>query len=230
MFPRTSYIAPNVSYFRINLQTGKKEAKILDQEQKKKQDDSIGVIDDDEANPDKTESGKLRSYQELQDTLAEQKMKLNTEFEQITVLVENFANATTGAKINIMEDLEYYLHQFDNADDFAAFGGLERVLRPAVETSGDADVRAKAAVLFGSCVQGWIPKELLETFDTRIIQWDTLSSLRLVDIRGLMNVKISLLIEIGIQCNHKTPLWTPTKWVLFRANQKCRSALSTEGG
>ena len=135
--------------------TGKKEAKILDQEQKKKQEDSIGVIDDGDANTEKTESGKLRSYQELQDILAEQKMKLNTEFEQITVLVENFANATAGAKLNIMEDLEYHLHQVDNAEDFAAFGGLERVLRPAMEDSGDADVRAKAAVLFGSCVQEW---------------------------------------------------------------------------
>ena len=135
------------------METGKKEAKILDQEQKKKREDSIGVIDDDKANLEKTESGKLRSYQELQDLLAEQKMKLNTEFEQITVLVENFANATVVAKINIMEDLEYYLHQFDNAEDFAAFGGLDRVLRPALEVSHDAEVRAKAAVLFGSCVQ-----------------------------------------------------------------------------
>lgn len=136
------------------METGKKEAKILDQEQKKKREDSIGVIDDDDkTNPEKTESGKLRSYQELQDLLAEQKMKLNTEFEQITVLVENFANATVVAKINIMEDLEYHLHQFDNAEDFAAFGGLDRVLRPALEVSHDAEVRAKAAVLFGSCVQ-----------------------------------------------------------------------------
>ena len=95
----------------------------------------------------------------MQDILAEQKMKLNTEFEQITVLVENFANATTDVKINIMEDLEYYLHQFDNAEDFAAFGGLERVLRPALEATADAEVRAKAAVLFGSCVQGRLPKE-----------------------------------------------------------------------
>ena len=91
------------------METGKKEAKILDKEHKKKQEDSIGVIDDDDANAGTTESGKLRSYQELQDILAEQKMKLNTEFEQITVLVENFANATTDVKINIMEDLEYYL-------------------------------------------------------------------------------------------------------------------------
>ena len=140
--------------FRINLETGKKEAKLLDEVHKKKQDESIGVIDDDDANTEKTDSGKLRSYQELQDLLAEQKMKLNTEFEQITVLVANFANATAGEKINIMEDLEYHLHQYDNAEDFAAFGGLERVLRPAMESSGDADVRAKAAVLFGSCVQG----------------------------------------------------------------------------
>ena len=89
-----------VSTFRINLETGKKEAKLLDKEHKKKQEDSIGVIDDDDANAGQTESGKLRSYQELQDILAEQKMKLNTEFEQITVLVENFANATTDVKIN----------------------------------------------------------------------------------------------------------------------------------
>ena len=154
-----SFHRTTVSTFRINLETGKKEAKLLDKEHKKKQEDSIGVIDDDDTNAGQTESGKLRSYQELQDILAEQKMKLNTEFEQITVLVENFANATTDVKINIMEDLEYYLHQFDNAEDFAAFGGLERVLRPALEASGEAEVRAKAAVLFGSCVQGRLPKQ-----------------------------------------------------------------------
>ena len=139
----------------MNLETGKKEAKILDQEHKKQQEDSIGIIDDDARNAKKADTGKLRSYQELQDILAENKMKLNTEFEQITVLVENFANATSDGKITIMEDLEYHLHQYDNAEDFAAFGGLERVLRPAMEASDDAAVRAKAAVLFGACVQEW---------------------------------------------------------------------------
>jgi nucleotide exchange factor SIL1 len=109
------------------------------------------IVDDGDANP--SEKSNLRSYQELQDALAENKMKLNTEFEQISVLVEHFGNSSTAQRVLILEDLEYYLHQSDNADDFAAFGGLESVVRPALEAVDETEIRARAAILLGSSMQ-----------------------------------------------------------------------------
>ncbi len=145
-------VLPSGLHYRLNLSTGKKEAKLLDKEGKKRQDDSIADIADDGTEA-ASDNGRLRSYHELQQLLAEQKMKLNTEFEMISVLVEHYGNSSTEDRAVILEDLEYLLHQYDNADDFAAYGGLDKIVRPAMEEAGDGAIREKAAILFGSCVQ-----------------------------------------------------------------------------
>ena len=75
-----------------------------------------------------------RSYQDLQDIVSERQIAFNTEFEKVQVLLSQYANASREARLAILEDLEFYLHQYDNARDFVAVGGLEAVARPAMES------------------------------------------------------------------------------------------------
>ncbi len=60
--------------------------------------------------------------------------KFNTEFEQVKVLVDFFSNASSHkARSDILEDLEYLLHQYDNARDFVNVGGLEATVLNVLE-------------------------------------------------------------------------------------------------
>lgn len=109
---RPGQVVPSGLHVRLNLETGKKEAKLMDNQS----DDSIKKIDDDAKSP------KLRSYKDLQDSIAKEKIKFNSEFENVQVLASNFGNSSVKGKVVILEDLEYYLHQYDNARDFVTIG------------------------------------------------------------------------------------------------------------
>lgn len=167
---------PRGLHVRMNLATGKKEAKLLTE-----QEESIKKIDDDAAETPKPET-KFRSYQELQDALAEQKMRLNAEFENVETLIKFYGNSTDEERLLILEDLDYYLHQIDNARDFVAFGGLEIIVQEALNSESE-ELREKAAILLAGAVQsnpgvqeralglGWM-KRLLDhlTRDTEVFR------------------------------------------------------------
>ena len=52
----------------------------------------------------------------------------------------------------ILDDLEYYLHKYDNAVYFADLGGMV-LLTHLINTSSDVGVVAKAALTLGSACQ-----------------------------------------------------------------------------
>ena len=58
------------------------------------------------------------------------KMQFNRDVEHIKVLIANYDNSTLDDKIVILDDLDYYLHQFDNANDFIFLEGLPKVVIP----------------------------------------------------------------------------------------------------
>jgi len=43
-----------------------------------------------------------------------------------------YSNASSEEKLDILEDLEYFLHQYDNARDFVTVGGLEAIVEGAL--------------------------------------------------------------------------------------------------
>lgn len=136
---------PKGLHVRMNLSTGKKEAKILDEKE-----ESIKKIDDDAK--EEVKPTKFRSYQDLQDALAEQKMKLNAEFENVETLVKYYGNSTDEERVLILEDLDYYLHQIDNARDFVALGGMNLIIKEALNSHSEI-LRERAAILFAGAVQ-----------------------------------------------------------------------------
>ena len=88
---------------------------------------------------------------EIQDAM--DKLKMNKDVDSIISLMANFANATDiDGKLNILEDLDYFMHQIDNARDFVSLGGLTRIILPGLK-SDSAKVSAKTAILLGSSAQ-----------------------------------------------------------------------------
>ncbi len=58
------------------------------------------------------------------------KMQFNRDVEHIKALIANYDNSTIDDKIVILDELDYYLHQFDNANDFVFLEGLPKVVIP----------------------------------------------------------------------------------------------------
>ena len=58
------------------------------------------------------------------------KMQFNRDVEHIKALIANYDNSTIDDKIVILDELDYYLHQFDNANDFVFLDGLPKVVIP----------------------------------------------------------------------------------------------------
>ena len=83
------------------------------------------------------------------------KMKFNKDIETIKSLMAVYDNSTIEGKINVLEDLDFLLHQIDNARDFVSLGGLNKIILPALESLEiSEEIVAKAAILVGSASQG----------------------------------------------------------------------------
>lgn len=158
-------------HYRINLETGKKEAKILDDSNAKK-NENAPIIASSENQNDEEELEKIspERLKEMQDILA--KLNMNKDVENIKTLMANFDNSSQDAKLAILEDLDFYMHQIDNARDFVTLNGLTQIIRPAL-TCGIMEIVAKAAIVLGSSAQANpqvqnaifntpIPQDLLE--------------------------------------------------------------------
>merc|ERR1712241_401645 len=142
-------------HYRINFETGKKEAKILEEgtesdENKVKVTTPIlsdqNVIEDDQP----SEQISPEQIKEMKDVM--EKMKLNKDIENIKHLMSNYDNSTLDSKLVILEDLDYYMHQIDNAQDFVTLNGLNKIILPSLRSS-EEDLVAKAAILLGSASQ-----------------------------------------------------------------------------
>ncbi|XP_005093247.1 nucleotide exchange factor SIL1 [Aplysia californica] len=99
------------------------------------------------------EQKKFRSYDELKKVMQDAKMSVKTEGEIVTELLSRLQNPSLGKEeaVLILTDLEYYLHQIDNARLFSDQGGLNS-LRQFLNKS-DPDIRAGAAHSLGAALQ-----------------------------------------------------------------------------
>ncbi len=81
-----------------------------------------------------------------------EKMKMNKDIEVIKHLMANFDNSTLEQKLVILEDLDYYMHQIDNARDFVSLNGIDKIILPSLESKNEELVE-KGAILLGSSAQ-----------------------------------------------------------------------------
>ncbi|XP_060088960.1 nucleotide exchange factor SIL1 isoform X2 [Heteronotia binoei] len=73
---------------------------------------------------------RFRSIEKLKEEFMELNMQLETDFEIMSKLINRF-NSTTSTleeKIAALYDLEYYVHQVDNAKDLLSLGGLQLLI------------------------------------------------------------------------------------------------------
>lgn len=191
-------------HIRMNLQTGVKEAKLLDDEDEAKHSHAPQVMespepantnkavisvekndseDEEETDPKaalmrdniiealkqiKSEDGlnakdsienaekrkkNLRSYEELKENFDALNIKVETDVEILTNLMNRYKNAELDEeRASLLEDMEYLVHQFDNAITFVDMGGLQEIVLPGMNSTSNI-IKQGALHLLGSAVQ-----------------------------------------------------------------------------
>jgi len=179
---------PQGLHVRMNLQTGLKEAKLMDGDDGKKyhsnKDSKQKFITIDKnviskqhlkealkdfrdkfhnESPDGENSGQLqsqldgsknfRSIEEIRKELEGVDLFVKKDIEIITAHVEmlNSTDATLAEKEHALDELEYYVHQIDNARDLDSIGGLFLVIK--LMNSTEPSLASRATYVLGSATQ-----------------------------------------------------------------------------
>ena len=172
---------PSGLHVRLNIQTGKKEAKLLGEQTTEREEDfsqetlkeALKNIKADfkPSEVSGSESSTFRSMEELKAALGDIETKVETDLEIIKKLFSKFHRSSSEEeRAVILEDLEYYTHQYDNALMFVELDGIRDIVLPSLNSSQPA-VRQKAAHLVAGAAQSnpqfqiaALESGLLETF------------------------------------------------------------------
>ena len=184
----------------MNLETGKKEAKLLEQDKDNslwKEEgglnhealkEAMKNIKADDNNEAKTEfdPDKFRSMQELKDALGDVQMNMKTDLELLTKLINEFKQSKDDVdKVTILEDLEYYVHQYDNALLFVDMGGLKDIIIPSLNSS-NAQIRLHCCLLLSGAAQS-NPKFQISALEAGLLE--TLLRMTTLDVDPLVSTK-----------------------------------------
>ncbi|XP_051870274.1 nucleotide exchange factor SIL1 [Pristis pectinata] len=186
-------------HVRLNLETGKNEAKIPDDERGNsglkywkqgrrqgmvntnsksftaeelkralklmKQEGNIEVEEDHQEKVRKT----FRPIKELMKDFEAMNVMMETDMEIINKLIDKFnsTSATLEEKIGALYDLEYYVHQVDNAKHLVSTGGLQLVINALNAT--EPLIQEYAAFVLGSTLSG-NPKVQIEAMEAGSLQ------------------------------------------------------------
>ncbi|CAF1056521.1 unnamed protein product [Adineta steineri] len=209
-------------HVRLNLETGAREAKLLDNDNKEQSssNDMIPLsthVDEQEriskenlerafANLDFTKDdvktdqkhedevkAKFRGYDELKKDFESMNMKVQTDQEILTDLMNKLRTTDNNEdRKTILTDLEYYLHQYDNAIFFADNNGLELLMQLLNTTNTNNDVRHFTSLALGAAFQG-NPKVQSKGFNLNFVPY----LLRLLNIETDNNIKFRLLFTLS---------------------------------
>ncbi|KAF3837746.1 hypothetical protein F7725_009514 [Dissostichus mawsoni] len=163
---------PAGSHVRLNLQTGQREVRLgeeqlkyLDQEHRETEETSISPEElkrvmkkiKEDMKPESAEhqdsvASRFRPMEELKREMAELDLLVQTDDQIMRRLLEQFnsSSSTTEQRLSILLELEYLVHQVDNAQNLCSMGGLQLV----VETLNSSDFRLQesSAFVLGSAV------------------------------------------------------------------------------
>jgi len=150
-------------HVRMNLQTGKKEAKLLAEEPTDEVDgikhealkealknikSDFAVGKDGELDP-----AKFRSMDELKSELGDVNMQIESDIQIMKKLFNQFKKSSAeNDKADIIENLEYYVHQYDNALDFLHLEGFKLIVLPSLNST-NRELRKQACFLMGGAAQ-----------------------------------------------------------------------------
>ena len=98
-------------------------------------------------------SSGFRSYEELKEEMKDINMNIKTETEIMKELITSYSNLilkedSSAMMLSVLDDLEFYVHQYDNALDFIKMGGFKNIVLPALNST-NSEIRSAAAFLLG---------------------------------------------------------------------------------
>lgn len=117
---------------------------------------------------------KFRTYDEIKEQLKEVNLNIRTdaeimkkligEYEELMLDVASALGKKQSEVERILDDLEYLVHQVDNAIEFLDQGGLEKVVLPNLNRTNNSALKVKSLTLLGSALQN-NPKAQTTAYD-----------------------------------------------------------------
>ncbi|XP_064107773.1 nucleotide exchange factor SIL1-like isoform X2 [Macrobrachium nipponense] len=112
---------------------------------------------------------KFRSYEDLKKDFDEINISMETDNEILTRVINQYQKSDSDdQKVILLEDLEYLVHQFDNGITFVDLGGIEIIVKPALNSTSSI-IKQGALHLLGSAVQG-NPKVQIAALEAGLLQ------------------------------------------------------------
>ncbi|XP_044062108.1 nucleotide exchange factor SIL1 isoform X3 [Siniperca chuatsi] len=159
---------PAGSHVRLNLQTGQREVRLGEEQLKygtrehRETEEIQSPFSPDELkramkkikedlNPDSVAS-KYRPLEELKTDMAQLDLLVETDVQIMRRLLTQFnsSSSTTEQRLNILLELEYLVHQVDNAQTLCSMGGLQFMLQGL--NSSDLRLQESSAFVLGSAL------------------------------------------------------------------------------
>uniref|UniRef100_A0A3B4G410 Nucleotide exchange factor SIL1 n=1 Tax=Pundamilia nyererei TaxID=303518 RepID=A0A3B4G410_9CICH len=164
---------PQGSHVRLNLQTGEREVRLGEEqlkywtEEHREEEDSFNpdelkramkkIKEDWKLASKDTEqkdsaASKFRTMEELKKDMAQLDLLLETDVQIMRRLLEQFnsSNSTSEQRLSILTELEYLVHQVDNAQTLCSMGGLQFLLEGL--NSSDFRLQESSAFVLGSAL------------------------------------------------------------------------------
>lgn len=162
-------------HVRINLTSGLKEAKLLDENEGSSKNTALLSTANSETDKlqnleemlkniphdsfiennidaEKHIQLKFKSYEEIKKEFKSINMSINTDNELIEKLILTYENQTENRHIDLVfEDLMYLMHQIDNALHFISIQGIEKIILPNLKSS-KSNMQKHALNLLGTLV------------------------------------------------------------------------------
>ncbi|XP_019362097.1 PREDICTED: nucleotide exchange factor SIL1 isoform X1 [Gavialis gangeticus] len=112
---------------------------------------------------------RFRPIEELKAEFEQLNMRIETDYEIMVKLINKFnsSDSTLDEKIAALYDLEYYVHQVDNAKDFLSLGGLQLMIDGLNST--EAVMKEHAAFVLGAALSS-NPKVQIEAIEGGALQ------------------------------------------------------------
>lgn len=116
---------------------------------------------------------KYKSYETLKKEFADLNMNVRTDYELLDQLLVKFnemsgKESISDAEIDaIFEDLEYLVHQIDNANRFIFSGGLDKIILPNVQNQTNSQLKRHSVKLLGTLTQN-NPKAQIAAFEKNL--------------------------------------------------------------
>ncbi|KAB0794863.1 hypothetical protein PPYR_11702 [Photinus pyralis] len=125
-----------------------------------------------DASPEEQAEKKFRSYEELKEDLSKLDVRPKTDGELLKELMLYHKVLTTTQEhqeliVSIIEDLEYLVHQIDNANDFVTLNGFADIIYPNLNST-NLDIKDGTLKLLGSSMQN-NAKVQIHAFETGAI-------------------------------------------------------------